>query len=363
MYISRKNDKIYLIYLIGPREIYKMPQIKKLFATLFVCLCATNTWTSESSATENCGSVGQRECDGEYKYYVCNNDSDCDTDHLPPHATAGHCVSAGRIGYKVCTATACEPGFTPTGGWCQPEKKSSDTAIDWPCATLKFDDGKECKNITDGVSWKANTQFQGEHKTEAYNIYFSCIDGNVAECSENLWNLNTVNGKSVTDLVKNATSLSFSMASENDFEIAIHDCDKENDYVPGEILYDETANNDNYITYKRCIKKSSDGGANQAPPKKKPSDTKAPEVFTKLDAILDEHFTKSSVWKNDEGKFNTARLASDSIAGVVLGTVGGIVTSHIIKKNQIKTGFQDLKCTIAGQDVADYGDEFRVSIK
>ena len=86
-------------------------------------------------------------------------------------------------------------------------------------------------------------------------------------------------------------------------------------------------------------------------------------ITTKLDKILDEHFTKSSVWKNDEGKFNTARLASDSIAGVVLGTVGGIVTSKIIKKNQIKNGFQDLKCTIGGQAVATYGDEFTVGLQ
>ncbi len=87
-------------------------------------------------------------------------------------------------------------------------------------------------------------------------------------------------------------------------------------------------------------------------------------VFERLNPILDEHFSteKLSVWKDENGNFNTARLASDSIAGVVLGTVGGIVTSKIIKKNQIKNGFDDLKCTINGQDVATYGDEFRVGI-
>ncbi len=84
-----------------------------------------------------------------------------------------------------------------------------------------------------------------------------------------------------------------------------------------------------------------------------------------LDAILAEYFGDSnvSVWKDEKGGFNTARLASDSVAGVVLGTVGGVVTSNIIKKNQIKNGFEDLKCTINGQDVATYGDEFRVGVK
>ncbi len=67
-----------------------------------------------------------------------------------------------------------------------------------------------------------------------------------------------------------------------------------------------------------------------------------------------------SKWKNEDGKFNTARLASDSIAGVVLGTVGGVVTAHVVKKNQLKKGFEDLQCHIGGQPVADYGDEFTV---
>lgn len=67
-----------------------------------------------------------------------------------------------------------------------------------------------------------------------------------------------------------------------------------------------------------------------------------------------------SEWKNAEGKFNTARLASDSIAGVVLGTVGGVVTAQLVKKAQVKQGFEDIQCHIGGQSVADYGDGFVV---
>ena len=70
-----------------------------------------------------------------------------------------------------------------------------------------------------------------------------------------------------------------------------------------------------------------------------------------------------SVWKNKEGNFNTARLASDSIAGVVLGTAGGLITSKVVKKNQIKSGFEDISCTIGGQRVADWSDEFTVGVK
>lgn len=70
-----------------------------------------------------------------------------------------------------------------------------------------------------------------------------------------------------------------------------------------------------------------------------------------------------SVWKDAQGEFNTARLASDSIAGVVLGTVGGVVTSSVMKKHQVEDGFEDLKCTIGGQTVAGWGDEFNVGIQ
>ncbi len=69
-----------------------------------------------------------------------------------------------------------------------------------------------------------------------------------------------------------------------------------------------------------------------------------------------------SVWKNKEGNFNTSRLASDGIAGVVLGTAGGLITSNVVKKNQIKGGFEDINCTIGGQVVSGWGDEFNVGI-
>ena len=69
-----------------------------------------------------------------------------------------------------------------------------------------------------------------------------------------------------------------------------------------------------------------------------------------------------SVWKTEDGEFNTSRLVSDSIAGIVLGTTGGLITSIIVKKNQEKSGFEDIKCAIGGQIIADFGDDFTVKI-
>jgi len=73
--------------------------------------------------------------------------------------------------------------------------------------------------------------------------------------------------------------------------------------------------------------------------------------------------SKVSVWKTESGDFNTSRLVSDSVAGVVLGTADGLITSNIIKKNQEKSGFDDIKCTIGNQVVAGWNDEFRVGVK
>lgn len=70
-----------------------------------------------------------------------------------------------------------------------------------------------------------------------------------------------------------------------------------------------------------------------------------------------------SKWKDKNGNFNTSRLLSDSIAGVVLGTAGGLITSNVIKKNQVSGGFDGIHCTIGGQVVADWGDEFVVGMR
>ena len=65
-------------------------------------------------------------------------------------------------------------------------------------------------------------------------------------------------------------------------------------------------------------------------------------------------------WKSADGTFNVARLASDSIAGAVLGTASGLITSSVVKKNQVKKGFENVRCVVGNQVVAGYGDEFTV---
>ncbi len=80
------------------------------------------------------------------------------------------------------------------------------------------------------------------------------------------------------------------------------------------------------------------------------------EFFKKIDS-------DRSVWKNADGSFNGVRLASDLTAGVVLGTVGGVVSGVLIKKAQVEKGFDALNCSVGGQKIADWGDEFRVGLR
>lgn len=84
-------------------------------------------------------------------------------------------------------------------------------------------------------------------------------------------------------------------------------------------------------------------------------------------SVLASFFTttqdKASVWRTEEGKFNTARLASDLTAGVVLGTVGGVVSGVVIKKKQVQKGFEALYCSVGGQKMAEWGDEFDINLR
>ena len=106
----------------------------------------------------------------------------------------------------------------------------------------------------------------------------------------------------------------------------------------------------------KCVK-----GAALVSLEQKDSRAKITSVYKKLNAMSGDF--KVSVWKNADGNFNTARLASDSIAAVVLGTTGALVTSNIVKKNQVSGGFEDINCQVGGQTVAGWGDQFSVGIQ
>ncbi len=91
------------------------------------------------------------------------------------------------------------------------------------------------------------------------------------------------------------------------------------------------------------------------------ANSKVDDLSGKL-SDMQAKFTTSH-WTDKEGNFNKKRLLSDSIAATVLGTTGGLITSHIMKKKQAENGFDALQCTVNGQSVASWGDEFTVGIQ
>ena len=91
-------------------------------------------------------------------------------------------------------------------------------------------------------------------------------------------------------------------------------------------------------------------------------DGKLTDAKKSLDSFFASIGTGSGL-RTADGKFNTVRLASDISAGVVLGTVGGVVSGVVIKKKQIEKGFDALHCTVGGQKIADWGDEFEVGLQ
>jgi hypothetical protein len=92
-------------------------------------------------------------------------------------------------------------------------------------------------------------------------------------------------------------------------------------------------------------------------------DAQTKKAIENMNAFFKMAEEDTTVWRTEEGKFNTARLASDATAGVVLGTVGGVVSAKVIKKNQLEKGYDALKCTIGGQKMADWGDVFNVGLR
>ena len=229
----------------------------------------------------------------QYNYKSCSADSDCtgiDSTVRPYlHSTAWHCAWQSA-GVRVCTATACESGWTPINGYCQEDKNTS---------------SNQPKPAGD------NTGQTNKPKTSTTTVTQkkACTDPNMdSDCRCTV----------VAETVERGDKC---VCVDGNKEIKNGKCEYTAEYI---------AKMESELDMKYASLSATIGGL------------------------------EKSVWRDEEGNFNTARLASDSIAGVVLGTVGGIVTSNLVKKAQVKKGFEDIGCYIGGQSVAGYGDEFTV---
>ena len=226
----------------------------------------------------------------QYNYQTCSNDNDCknidNTKRPYLHSTAWHCAWQSA-GVRVCTATACESGWTPINGYCQEDKNTQTPQSENKNANL-------VSNIK--TETKAGTK---KPCTDPDNMDSNCkcIVAGTVERGEKC------------------------VCRDDNQEIKNGKCEWTAKYVAG-------------------------------------LESDLDSKFNGLSATIGGF--EKNVWRDENGEFNTARLASDSIAGVVLGTVGGIVTANLVKKAQVKQGFEDIGCYIGGQSVAGYGDEFNV---
>ena len=226
----------------------------------------------------------------------CNTDADCVGDKLPQYAIAGRCIQKNK-NERVCAATECKPGTYLV--------KKDGRSMGWCRA------GKEPSEEQTPILPETPVQEPEPPVSPIINLPNprTCTDPENMDA-----NCNCI----VEDTYEDAGKC---RCRDTNKEIKNGKCEYRAEYV----AQLESDINNAYNTVKADI----DG-------------------------------LGLSVWRDADGNFNAARLASDSIAGVVLGTVGGVVTAKVVKKTQIKKGFEDIKCSIGGQTLADYGDDFVV---
>ena len=319
---------------------------------------------------------------------------------LPSHATLGRCrnlsATTGGQTQMTCSAVKCEPNHYL---WLDKNGNSMGTchSIDYMekmCAknTCGCGDGQECvPNIVDipssitinGYNLSASERKNGAYrechcvgkqqtvsKDCTYTFRVKCQDGTeVTGLSEYGYPI-TVNY--TQDSLKNVQDRYGLTDSE------ISQCVNSRVLDGSKSLYAKMWNTDNTefadklktdMTLNKkildfCASHRGYNGANigggSVPDV--PNSTEFENAKKTLEAFTANAASKASGWKTAEGKFNTMRLASDLSAGVVLGTVGGVVSGVVIKKKQVEKGFDALHCTVGGQTIADWGDEFSVGL-
>jgi hypothetical protein len=65
-------------------------------------------------------------------------------------------------------------------------------------------------------------------------------------------------------------------------------------------------------------------------------------------------------WRSAEGGFNTTRLLADAAGGAVIGTAAGVLTNVLMKKSQLKSGYESVQCVYGNAGAAAFGEQFIV---
>jgi hypothetical protein len=237
---------------------------------------------------------------------------------------------------KVCWAWECQQGYIRNGGSCVLQQQKTQEQKNCESASGTVWNGKKCECSDTKLIWSSEKK-QCVKKPVIPTVI---VPEKVSDCDDqfmywlNEQSLNYPDNQTIQNLIKQIL-----------------------DYCTNDKNREKVKFDTNVIQLKILIEKY-----------KKETDEKITDTEKNIKSVADringvtKDFNKS-VWKTTEGEFNKTRLLSDSVAGVVLGTAGGLITSSVIKKNQTDNGFDDISCTVGGQVVSGWGDEFTVGIR
>lgn len=295
--------------------------------------------------------VCQLYCDDtELKYLV----DACEDGYYPVDKHPDTASSYRRCGTLAEVCSAANRSVSADGKKCDCggfDYEWSDTEL----KCVESDDFKACRTASASRNPDERASWTNDHGCVCMNSLEYHWDSTQHKCVENpiMAECDDISDK-VTDIITdNQTKVEWNVTTNKCECItgaAGEDIDNPDDYYIDNVY--------------RCVKKQYVLRREEFNRNKPAANIKQGEINTIIDDLkkLSDDMGKSH-WKNASGGFNTARLASDSVAGVVLGTVGGVITSNVIKKNQVKGGFEDINCAVGGQRVAGYADEFNVGIQ
>lgn len=252
--------------------------------------------------------------------------TDCNVADLPQYATAGTYINNGVD--VVCAATACQSGTYLV-------VNSSGVSQGW-CVASTY-----CNN-------KPNTHLNiiDETKTD-----LQCVSND------------TGNAPVVTDAPQSGDENQPDASPSKDEPAAVNtdtrnECERG---VTGYVMFEGVCMpivQMQQIQSQRAEQQAAQQAAQELQNLQSRIDKYAETIMDIEDAHADD---KVSAWKNADGKFNTSRLLSDSIAGIALGTVGGLVVNKVVKDKHVETGFEEIGCAIDDERVADFDDVFVIN--
>lgn len=279
--------------------------------------------------------------------------TNCEPADLPQYATAGTYIDNG-IGV-VCAATACQNGTYLV-------VNSSGASQGWCVASTYCTDANTALNIIDGnktdLQCIANDIVFGGELDEV--VVIACSNATLDRLNATA----AVYNQNIDDCVPTACKDGYRLEGTGENAKCFVGTDTRNECergVTGYIVFEgvcmPTAQMQQILS-QRAAQSAQQQAATEIANLQSQINRYAGKIQDIEDAHADD---KVSVWKNAEGKFNTSRLLSDSIAGVALGTVGGLVVNKIVKDKHIETGFEELGCAIDGEKIADFDDVFTIN--